>query len=157
MSSPESWADWLGVVGSVASLASFGAAGYAAVKVRAIARTIVFNVRAGEISGEIAKFSKWISDNINDYPDNHREMGSQLSQWLALLCRVRMAVPAEARGCIQRIACLEKSYRNKEPDISSVERKKDILWGIYTEIENFLMHIRHSNADRRLGGPDENR
>jgi len=159
MASPETWADWLGVVGSVASLASFGAAGYAAVKLRAISRRILFNVRADEISCEIEIFPSWFTENVVGFPGNHHEMDSRIQRCLALLYRIETVVPLEARPHVKMLHSLETQYFGTAwaNDVDSVRARRGVLWKLYTEIENVLMHIRHSNADRRLGGRNEDR
>ncbi|MEI6986265.1 MAG: hypothetical protein WCK65_09055 [Rhodospirillaceae bacterium] len=152
--SPQNWADWLNVVGSVASMASFGAAGYAAIKVRAIGRDILFNARADEISNEIAAFSNWFSENIEKFPENHHEMDSRVRCCLALIYRVEAMAPLAAQAHVRTLHALETQYfkTNWFDDENKLESRRGDLWNFLTEIDIVLMHIRNSSADRRLGG-----
>ena len=106
---------------------------------------------------EVEASSGSFTNSLQTYPDDRMVMEKQLRVCLAQLQRIKADVSSDAREPVKQARKLADRYfsgRNAEGADGHADERLDLLWELNAQIAIAVGLIKHSIAERRLGGRD---
>lgn len=141
---------WLGRAADVVSLVALP---YAALKVRLIARRVVFRVRAAEMLDRLEKEVNRLKDAMEQLPEGVTETQLQVRRCLELV----QIVSTQSGASEQRIAKEIAKHKSELDQLLSVGNHNEavrVAWSFVYALEAFMIHAGEAQENRRVGGTD---